>query len=503
MTRVFPAFVFFVLSSQALFAATRTTAAGPVGGTTLGVTANEIELRLPLILSRVLKKITLKNTAATRFIFPNEFTELLKARNIEPKQRFSIEELEKLRGAVDAGGILTVELLPSETIPTARLNYFDYSTYATTSVVLTAEAPELAIALAKQFMQIETRRTALTTINPGAKLVLLTSLESVAHNNLMLHLMEKGYRLASIPDSVQLTATDIESLREFESNGLSYSFPRRAGAEAEIKLVLSPGNDEDEEKYLYDTATSQYLRYVDGFSGELALAGASLAAKTGADYLLAFSERGRDSFARVLDLKTGNIVWQQDGFPDANSSSLADIAAALTQSLITAPPAVNADQFKVVMGANRPGVAGQSGGLASVAIIDFYDRTNSKLFGYLSNSLSQAVDGSMERIFEFQRSDAAKNNAAGATYLKGAAQADKTALKGFQQQTGADYVIYGEYVYNKKTKKVTIHAQAYDLVRLVAVSNQSLESPVDATLFTAVDQIAERIVQDILQLAQQ
>lgn len=503
MIRVYSTLLLSLLCCPVLIAATRTTAAGPVLGTTVGVTANEIELRLPLILSRVLKKITLKNTAATRFIFPNEFTEILKARKIEVKSRFSIEDLESLRGPVDAGGILTVELLPSETTSTARLNYFDYSTYATTSVIVTSEANELAIALAKQFMQIETRRTALSTINPGSKLLVVTSLEPVAHNNLMLHLMEKGYRLASIPDSVQLTATDMESLREFESNGISYTFPRRTAEDASIRLVLSPAADEEEEKFIFDTNASQYMRYVEGFPGELALAGAGLAAKTGADYLLVFSERGKESFARVLDLRSGNIVMQQDGFPDANSSSLADITAALTQSLITPPPAVNSEQFKVVMGANRPGVAGQSGGLASVAIIDFYDRTNSKLFGYLSNSLSQAVDGSMERIFEFQRSDAAKNSAAGAAYLKGAAQADKSALKAFQQQTGADYVIYGDYVYDKKTKRVTIHAQAYDLVRLIAVSNQSLESPVDATLFTAVDQIAERIVQDILQLAQQ
>lgn len=503
MTRDFLRIVIFLGLTSAVAAASRTTAVGPVTGSTQGVTANEIELRLPLILSRALKKIVLKNQAASRFVFPNQFAEFLKARKIESKTRFTLPEYEQLRGAVDAGGILTVELIPSEQNSIACLNYFDYSTYALTSIIVTSDPLNLTIQLAKHFMQIETRRMVLDTIKPGAKLVVLTSLDPVQHNTLMLHFMEQGYRLASLPDNAGYTPTDLSALREFDSNGLSYNIPRYPLKEEEIKLILSPVSDEDEENFLYETTTNQYMRFLDGIVGEMALAGASLTSKTGADYLLVFSERGKDSFARAMDLKTGNIVWQQDGFPDAASSSLADIAAALTQSLNTPPPVVNTDQFKLMLDGGRPGVAGQSGGLASVAILDFYDRTNSKLFGYLSSSLSQAADDSMQRIFEFQRLDPGKGNTAGATHLKAGTAAEKSALKAFQQQTGADYLIFGDYVYDKKSKKVTIRAQAYDLVRLIPVSNQSLESPVDATLFTAVDQISERIVQDILLLAQQ
>src|SRR6266540_249900 len=138
MTRALSRIFSFLLFCTAVSAAARTTAVGPIVGATLGLSANEVELRLPLILSRALKKITLKNAASTRFIFPNEFAAFLKKREIEAKAVYTLPEYEKLRGDVDAGGIVTIELLPSETSATARLNYFDYSTYAVTSAIVSA-----------------------------------------------------------------------------------------------------------------------------------------------------------------------------------------------------------------------------------------------------------------------------------------------------------------------------------------------------------------------------
>jgi len=502
MKRFFLHSIFFVALSLQLSAA-RSLAIGPVTGTTMGISPNEMELRLPLILSKALKKITLKNVVAPQFIFPDKFAEALKAKNIEPKAIFTAAEYGKLKSFVDAGGIITVELLEASGNASARLNYFDYSSGAITSAVVTAPATELVFAVAKQFLQIEAHRTALDVITPGSKIALITSLDSIAQNQFMMHFMSEGYNIASISESTGLGGADMRSMRELKSNGLSYQIPRAALEQDEIKLLTSPLGDEDEDKFTFDSVTSAHQRYIDGFENTLAESSATLRAKTGADYLLVFTEDGRKSFGRAVNLKNGNIVWQQDLFPEANSSSLADLAIALTQSLKTPPPQINADQLRLSLGGAKPGVAGQAGGLASVAILDFYDRTNSKLFGYMSSSLSQAVDSSMQNIFEFQRADSVLANSAGAAHLKTQAEAEKTSLKAFQKQTGADYLIYGEFVYDKKTKKVTIRAQAYDLVRIIPVSTQSLESPVDATLFTAIDQIAERIVKDILLLAQQ
>lgn len=496
------ALAYFLLWAANL-AAARGLAVGPVTGETLGLSTNEIELRLPIILSRALKKITLKNTAAARFIFPNEFAEGLKSKGIEPKAIYSLQEYEKMKGFVDGGGIITVELLPSQIDATARLNYFDYASYATTSVQISGAATQMVFLLAKQFMQLEAHRTALGVVKPGAKLALITALKHVEQNSLMLHLMESGYGIASISEPSNLGTSDLAALREVTSNGISYRIPRSPASNDTTKLTLSPANDEAEETFMFDTTVNQQIRYVEGFNAEITRVSSEIQNKTGADYLLVFAEDGKRSFARAFELKTGNMVWLQDGFPEAASSSLPDIMTALTKSLTTPPPEINTDQFKMELGGAKPGVAGQSGGLASVAILDFYDRTNSRLFGYLSSSLSQAVDGSMQNIFEFQRADSAVGNSAGTTHLKGATEAQKSALKAFQKQTGADYLIYGDYVYDKKTKKVTIRAQAYDLIRVIPVSTQSLESSVDASLFTAVDQIAERIVQDILLLAQQ
>jgi hypothetical protein len=145
---------------------------------------------------------------------------------------------------------------------------------------------------------------------------------------------------------------------------------------------------------------------------------------------------------------------------------------------------------------------GAAGGLASVAILDFYDRTNSVLYTWLSSSLSNAVDDSMKKIFEYDRADEKKSADAGARLFKSPADVTADRLKEFQKATGADYLIFGFYSLNNKTGNITIESKVYDLAKKTPIGGSVTESPVDARLFNTVDEISQGIVQDIFNMTQ-
>ncbi|HRP70133.1 MAG TPA: hypothetical protein PLY93_11425, partial [Turneriella sp.] len=211
---------------------------------------------------------------------------------------------------------------------------------------------------------------------------------------------------------------------------------------------------------------------------------------------------GSQSFARGFDLSTGSLFWFQDSFP-SRSSSNEDILEAMIKEVQRPTTTLSNEQFMAIASEkDRMSSQGASGGLARVAILDFYDRTNSPLYTWLSGSLSSAVDDSMKKIFEYERNDETKSNAAGTKYFKSPADISSSRLKDFQKETNADYIIFGFYSLDKKTGNVVIESKVYDLMKNKAIGGSKSESPVDVRLFNSVDQIAQGIVQDIFTMTQ-
>ncbi|HNA79781.1 MAG TPA: hypothetical protein PKY99_10025, partial [Turneriella sp.] len=157
---------------------------------------------------------------------------------------------------------------------------------------------------------------------------------------------------------------------------------------------------------------------------------------------------------------------------------------------------------KIAQEKDRMAAQGASGGLASVAILNFYDRTNSPLYGWMSTSLSIAVDDSMKKIFEYDRANEQKSTEIGAKIFRNPSDVTPKNLKEFQAQTGADYLIFGFYSVNPQNGNIVIESKVYDLVKKTAIGGSTTESPVDVRLFNVVDEISQGIVQDIFNMTQ-
>ncbi|MDH4262452.1 MAG: hypothetical protein OEV78_05330 [Spirochaetia bacterium] len=164
--------------------------------------------------------------------------------------------------------------------------------------------------------------------------------------------------------------------------------------------------------------------------------------------------------------------------------------------------------------------------LARVIILPFSDRTNTKNFVYMSESLSDAISTSMLKNFTFNRVDpkevqkvtyevdqyvkknkikqkpknkADKNDG---KRVKTAAelQLDEDQLnfaRKISSDLKSDIVIYGNYNYNNETNELifntSIYVAASDAVRDLDENN----NVVDNTIFKATDKVAKNIVDTI------
>lgn len=134
--------------------------------------------------------------------------------------------------------------------------------------------------------------------------------------------------------------------------------------------------------------------------------------------------------------------------------------------------------------------------LASVVILPYEDKTDTENFGYLPNSLVDAIDSSMRKDFTYHKTGTNKIEA----FLKTRPGADKSSrelVEAAGKQLKADIVIFGYFVYSEESKEMTIFTGIYfaglnEMSHLGSVSN-----PVDNTLFQVTDKVAGQIVDEI------
>lgn len=141
--------------------------------------------------------------------------------------------------------------------------------------------------------------------------------------------------------------------------------------------------------------------------------------------------------------------------------------------------------------------------LARVAIIDFHNKTGSPNYQYLASSLSSAIGVSMRDQFEYFRVDPMKTQRSANLLYKVIKEFDQLVVSQFSMQHKADILIYGDYNYDKKKDLISINTRIYFLQPDVMLNLDSIENKIDSTLFTAVDKVANQIVQAIADLARQ
>jgi hypothetical protein len=506
---------FFALTTSV--AANRTTAIGMFSRSFESPLAKEISLRFPILLNKAYTK-----AQKGRVMYPNEFNKLREEKKIPNRVKYTANEYDQIKGLIAEGNLVTAEIyeyvqkdkkekggvedseqeLANKKFVFLKLHHYDSATRNIVSFSLYSKPETAVIDLVRHLMPLESDRYLAKPIPAGSKVAVITPLDNVSLNNFYDYLMQLEFdvRVLSGNDMSAPYLNELEPLRSLGSRKLSYT--RMMDVAEFAAPSLSAAADNEADRLEYNTFAALEARKVAGFERELSQSLGAIRSRTNADYLLVLKPDGKKSFARGFDLQQGEMVWFQDSFP-ATSNAAGDVLAAMIAEMQRPAVTLPEEQFEAMAQAKEKMTAqGVGGGLASVAILDFYDRTNTALYTWLSSSLAGAVDDSMKKIFEYDRAEEKKSTEAGNRFFKSPADITPEKLKDFQKATGADYLIFGFYTLNEKSGNIAIESKVYDLVKKAPIGGSVTESPVDVRLFNTVDEISQNIVQDIFNMTQ-
>lgn len=144
----------------------------------------------------------------------------------------------------------------------------------------------------------------------------------------------------------------------------------------------------------------------------------------------------------------------------------------------------------------QPKTSPSQSSLAVVALPDYVDATGSKNYSYLGPSLSDAIDASMQKRFDYTRADKkVVDREVKKLWRPGKVPLDSD-VKQVAILTKSDYVIVGSYTLNKKKTQVTFSTRIFIAPdRFIQVPD--VTNAVDATLFDATNKVAAEIVRVI------
>jgi len=512
---IFTCLIPILAGSDALFAS-RTTAIGLFSRRFDSPLSKEIVLRFPIFLSKAYTR-----AKKGKVMYPNEFARLRDEQKLDNKVIYSLDEYAKIRKFIGDGILVTGEIfeyqdkkknaegevteeeqVPEKKLVFVRLHHYDTITEKLVSFNIYSKPETILIDLLRNIMPLENDRYLARPIPAGSKVAIMTPLEPVGLNNFYAYLMQLDFdvRTLSGNDMSTMFLNEMEPLRDIVTKKVSYTTP--VSVTDFHPPVLSPAADNEADRIEYNRFAAIATRTTTGFDRELSKTLTSIGRRTGADYLLVLRPNGGKSFARGFDLHQGGLIWFQDSFPAKSNDAgevLATMIAEMQRPMVTLPE----EQFEAIaQEKDRMTAQGAGGGLASVAILDFYDRTNTPLYTWLSSSLSAAIDDSMKRIFEYDRTNEKVAQEVGAKLFKSPADVNAKTLKDFQAATGADYLIFGFYSVDAKTGNLLIDSKVYDMTKKGVIGGTVTESPVDVRLFNSVDEIAQGVVQDIFSATQ-
>ncbi|MBS0618695.1 MAG: hypothetical protein JSR44_10940 [Spirochaetes bacterium] len=142
--------------------------------------------------------------------------------------------------------------------------------------------------------------------------------------------------------------------------------------------------------------------------------------------------------------------------------------------------------------------------VAIVAIIRYDDKTGTENFGYMPDSLREAIGKALHSRFEFIDADAAqieqivaqvRSQNAGKLTAQEAAEICRLA--------DIDILIFGNFIFDKNKNAIEIRTNISLNASDVSRNPQPIENKVDATIFQAADKVAADIVTEIAQVARE
>ncbi len=503
--------------SNALFA-TGATAIGTFSRRFDSPVSKEIILRFPIFLSKAYTR-----AKKGRVMYPNEFSKLREEKQIASRVIYTPDEYSQISKLIDGGNLLTGEIFeyaekekddegndiePTAEIPEkkyvlVRLYHYSSTTGKISSFTVYSKPETVVIDLLRTVLPLEKDRYLSRPITSASKLAVIAPLKAVELNDFYISLISQNFNVHPLSglDFEASSSADLRLARHLMTQRVSYYSPLLV--ESVTPPALSAAGDNEANRADYNAFASIVANKDYNFEKQLKTILGQIRSRTGAEYLVLLNPDGKNSFARGFDLSTGGMVWYQDSFP-AKSGADADVLASMISEMQRPLVILSEEQLnKIAEEKDRMSAQGASGGLASVAILDFYDRTNTPLYTWLASSLSIAIDDSMKKIFEYDRANEKKSFEAGSRIFRSPADVNEKTLKEFQTATGADYLIFGFYSVSAKTGNIVIESKIYDLVKKKEIGGSTTESPVDVRLFNVVDEISQGIVQDIFSMTQQ
>jgi len=157
----------------------------------------------------------------------------------------------------------------------------------------------------------------------------------------------------------------------------------------------------------------------------------------------------------------------------------------------------------VVLLLNSPVIAAPAEkNLAKVAILTYEDETSTKNFGYMPNSLTEAIDKSLQKKFEYEREDPKKSEAARKLIKpKGAFTAKEAAA--YCTKNDVQILVFGKFTYDAANRQIVVET----VISLGSEEKfrklKERTNPTDATIFALADKVADDIVAEMTAIAKE
>jgi hypothetical protein len=149
-----------------------------------------------------------------------------------------------------------------------------------------------------------------------------------------------------------------------------------------------------------------------------------------------------------------------------------------------------------------------------VAIFSFEDQTGSRDFAYMSDSISDAINESMQKNFSYDRvnPDEAKTSLQKAkdkvqqesakTKFKDKEEELLKIYKIMAKEIKADIIIYGFFTFNSKEQKLEIKTRMFYVSSQEFADIPDISNKIDSTIFGATDKTAQNIISEIRKMTE-
>lgn len=141
--------------------------------------------------------------------------------------------------------------------------------------------------------------------------------------------------------------------------------------------------------------------------------------------------------------------------------------------------------------------------LARVSIVRYEDITGTKNFGYMPDSLTEAIDKSLQKRFEYLREEPEKTDAAIVLFRKKNPQLNADSAADFCKKNNTDILIFGDFAFDNLTNEIVVRTS----ISLGSASKfralPERRNPVNATIFKLADLVADDIVRNLTEIAKE